>query len=52
MTQISDPMTPVPIPPQVPVKEGFATLPGTKLWYWDTGGTGQPVVLLHPATRK
>ncbi len=47
---IADPMTPVPIPPQVPVKEGLATLPGTRLSYWDTGGTGQAVVLLHPAT--
>lgn len=47
---IVDPVTPVPIPPQVPVKEGLATLPGTQLWYWDTGGSGQAVVLLHPAT--
>lgn len=21
-----------------------------KLWYWDTGGDGEPIVLLHPAT--
>jgi pimeloyl-ACP methyl ester carboxylesterase len=42
--------TPVPIPEQVPVKEGIAKLPGTSLWYWDTGGKGQTVVLLHAAS--
>jgi pimeloyl-ACP methyl ester carboxylesterase len=47
---IADPMIPVPIPPQAPVKGELASLPGTHLWYWDTGGTGQAVVLLHPAT--
>ena len=45
-----DPMVPVPIPEQVPAKEGMAALPGTNLGYWDTGGTGQPVVFLHPAS--
>jgi pimeloyl-ACP methyl ester carboxylesterase len=39
-----------PIPPQVPPKETIAVLPGTRLAYWDTGGTGEAVVLLHPAT--
>jgi pimeloyl-ACP methyl ester carboxylesterase len=48
--QIEDPMAPVPIPEQVPAKEAIAELPGTRLWYWDTGGNGQPVVFLHPAT--
>ena len=47
---INDPMIPVPIPEQVPAKEGLADLPGTRLWYWDTGGDGTPVVFLHPAT--
>ena len=47
---IIDPMGPVPIPEQVPAKEGMAALPGTNLGYWDTGGTGQPVVFLHPAS--
>lgn len=50
VTEVDDPMLPVPIPPQVPVTEGIAQLPGTRLWYWDTGGNGQPVVLLHPAS--
>jgi len=34
----------------VPVKEGLAPLSETRLWYWDTGGDGAPVVLLHPAS--
>ena len=49
-TQVADPMVPVPIPEQVPTKEGMAELPGTHLGYWDTGGAGQPIVLLHPAS--
>ena len=28
----------------------FAALPGVRLWYVDSGGTGVPVVLLHAAT--
>jgi pimeloyl-ACP methyl ester carboxylesterase len=40
----------VPLPAQVPAKEALATLPDTRLWYWDTGGDGAPVVLIHPAT--
>jgi pimeloyl-ACP methyl ester carboxylesterase len=46
----NDPMTPVPLPPQVPAKEGIAELPGTRLGYWDTGGEGAAILLLHPAT--
>ncbi len=38
------------LPQQVPAKEGLAILPDTRLWYWDTGGDGPPIVLLHPAT--
>lgn len=49
-TEFTDPMAPVPIPVQVPAKEGMAQLPGTRLGYWDTGGAGQPIVLLHPAS--
>lgn len=49
---VSDPMVPIPLPAQVPAKEGIAQLPGTRLGYWDTdtGGDGAPVVLMHPAT--
>ena len=49
-THFDDPMIPVPIPEQVPAKEGMAKLPGTRLGYWDTGGAGEPIVLLHPAS--
>ena len=38
------------LPPQMPAKEGMADLGDVKLAYWDTGGDGQPVVLLHPGT--
>ena len=36
-TQLDDPMVAVPIPNQVPAKEGMAELPDTRLGYWDTG---------------
>jgi len=29
---------------------GYADLPGVKLWFTDTGGSGVPLVLLHPNT--
>jgi pimeloyl-ACP methyl ester carboxylesterase len=47
---IGNAMKPIPIPAQVPVKEGQIQIPDTRLWYWDTGGSGVPIVLLHPAT--
>jgi pimeloyl-ACP methyl ester carboxylesterase len=47
---LADPLVPVPLPPQAPVTEGTAQLAGTKLWFWDTGGSGEPIVLLHPAS--
>jgi pimeloyl-ACP methyl ester carboxylesterase len=43
-------MVPVPLPVPVPAKEEIAELPGTRLGYWDTGGDGPPLVLMHPAT--
>jgi pimeloyl-ACP methyl ester carboxylesterase len=46
----ADPLAPVAIPPQVPVREAIAELAGTRLWFWDTGGSGEPIVLLHPAS--
>jgi pimeloyl-ACP methyl ester carboxylesterase len=49
-THVDDPMIPVLIPEQVSAKEGIAELPGTRLGYWDTCGTGEPIVLLHPAS--
>jgi pimeloyl-ACP methyl ester carboxylesterase len=50
LPQFDDPMVPVPIPQQVPAKQEIAELPGTRLGYWDTGGDGEAVVLLHPAS--
>ena len=41
-------MTAVPVPAQVPTKEAVAQLADTQLYYWDTGGDGQPIVLMHP----
>jgi pimeloyl-ACP methyl ester carboxylesterase len=49
-TELDRPMVPMPIPEQVPAKAGMAELPGTRLGYWDTGGAGEPVVFLHPAS--
>ena len=46
----AEPVMPIPVPTQVPAKEGVAELPGTRLYYWDTGGSGPALVLLHPAT--
>lgn len=43
-------MTPTPMPAQVPAKEGWLELADTRLYYWDTGGNGQPIILLHPST--
>ena len=43
-------ITPTPIPIQAPAKDSMAQVPGSQLWYWDTGGQGAPIVLLHPAT--
>ncbi len=43
---------PVPVPAQVPVTEGHVDVRGTKLWYWDTGGDGHPVILLHAGTQS
>jgi pimeloyl-ACP methyl ester carboxylesterase len=46
----ADPMAPVPLPPRAPATEGVAQLADTRLWFWDTGGGGEPIVLLHPAS--
>src|SRR6266436_1087895 len=44
-TASAQPIVVTPIPAQVPAKEGFADIPDTRLWYWDTGGS------IHPAER-
>jgi pimeloyl-ACP methyl ester carboxylesterase len=43
---------PDPIPEQAPAVEGYAAVPGARLWYWDTGGDGEPLVLCHPASQS
>jgi pimeloyl-ACP methyl ester carboxylesterase len=45
-----DPSAPLALPEPIQAKEGLAVLPDTRLWYWDTGGDGAPIVLVHPAT--
>lgn len=46
----ADPPMPIPVPIQAPVKEAVAELPGARIYYWDSGGSGPALVLLHPAT--
>lgn len=41
---------PIPVPVQQHTKEGFVAVGGARLHYWDTGGDGTPVILLHPAS--
>ena len=41
---------PEPIPEQAPATEGYVDVPGGRLWYWDTGGRGPAVVLVHAAS--
>ena len=43
---------PEPIPPQGPAQEGRVDVPGGSLRYWDTGGAGPAVVLLHAGTQS
>ena len=50
MKQIDEPMLAQPIPEQVLATESFAEIPGAKLGYWDTGGSGDPILMLHPAS--
>lgn len=45
-----DPSAPLALPEPIQAKDGLAMLPDTRLWYWDTGGDGPAIVLLHPAT--
>jgi pimeloyl-ACP methyl ester carboxylesterase len=33
-----------------PARQAFADLPGVRLWFSDTGGNGEPVVLMHAIT--
>ncbi len=44
--------TPVPLPKPAPATEGFVDVGGVKLWYWDTGGAGIPVVFMHAGSQS
>ena len=37
-------------PRPAPARETYADLPGVRIWFKDTGGSGVPVVFLHAAT--
>lgn len=39
-----------PPPAQTAAKDGFIDVGDARLWYWDTGGSGEPVILMHPQT--
>ena len=36
--------------PALPAREAYADVPGARIWYLDTGGSGLPVVFMHAAT--
>ncbi|HWG05682.1 MAG TPA: alpha/beta hydrolase, partial [Beijerinckiaceae bacterium] len=50
LNYVEDPFVPIAIPPQAPAREGKAQVGKIQLWYWDTGGDGEPIVLVHPAS--
>ena len=43
---------PAEMPRPASVSEGMLDVGGAKLWYWDTGGTGQPVVFMHAGSQS
>jgi pimeloyl-ACP methyl ester carboxylesterase len=43
---------PTEMPRQAPATEGMVEVPGAKLWYWDTGGSGPAVVFMHAGTQS
>ena len=45
-----DPIRFSAMPPPAEARETLARIPGADLWYTDTGGTGEAIVLLHPNT--
>ncbi|MFM9943046.1 MAG: alpha/beta fold hydrolase [Hyphomicrobiaceae bacterium] len=46
------PLAPVAIPAQVAAHEGLVDVGDARLWYSDTGGSGAPIVLCHPASQS
>jgi pimeloyl-ACP methyl ester carboxylesterase len=47
---VTPPISFAQAPTPAPARETHADLPGVRIWYRDTGGTGVPVVLLHATT--
>ncbi len=45
-----DPFTAPPLPPAMTAPSAIAKLDGVDIWYWDTGGPGEVVVLQHAMT--
>ena len=44
---------PADMPAQAPATEGWVDVgDGARLWYWDTGGSGQPVVFMHSGSQS
>ncbi|MFK8021568.1 MAG: alpha/beta fold hydrolase [Pseudomonadales bacterium] len=39
-----------PLPEKMSVKEGFVKVGSANLWYRDTGGDGEAIILLHPSS--
>ncbi len=46
----AEPLRAIPMPAQVKAIEGVLHLPDADIGYWDTGGTGEAIILLHPMT--
>lgn len=41
------------MPAQAPATEGWVEVgDGARLWYWDTGGAGQPVIFMHAGSQS
>src|SRR5689334_21103147 len=51
-SSVGDPQPLAANPPPAPISApaSVAKLAGVDLWYWDSGGEGPALVLLHPAT--
>jgi pimeloyl-ACP methyl ester carboxylesterase len=41
-----------PVPAPAPAREAWAEAASARLWYWDTGGEGEVILLSHPASQS
>jgi pimeloyl-ACP methyl ester carboxylesterase len=48
--RLAAPMAEVASPPDLAAPASVARVDGADLWYWDTGGVGQALILAHPST--